>query len=130
MIAPTTKEIIQIIRTYAYQHGLSMSEFAKKAGISKAWLSKLKTQDREISLQLAEKILHAAGYSIIVKHQSEITDTDKKTIHVINDLELDKKDKENAEVNKLIDKNKKLLDQEQKTEGSSRLRKVVMSNNH
>lgn len=126
MLQPTTKDIIKIVRTYAYQSGMSMSEFAKKAGVSKAWLSKLKRGDREISLQLAEKILNAAGYTIILKHQHDVSEADKKTYQTIGDSELDKKDKENSEVNKLIDKNKKILDHEQKQQASkSRLRKVL-----
>lgn len=127
MLQPTTQDIIKIVRTYAYQSGMSMSEFAKKAGVSKAWLSKLKHGDREISLQLAEKILNAAGYTIILKHGHDVTEADKKTYEVINESELDKKDKENSEVNKLIDKNKKILDHEQKNQASSRLKKVILS---
>lgn len=125
MIQPSTTDIIKIVRTYAYQNGMSMSEFAKKAGISKAWLSKLKHGDREISLQLAEKILHAAGYEIILKHGHDIIESDKKVYQTIGESELEKKDKENSEVNKLIDKNKKLVEKEQNaTTNKSRLRKL------
>lgn len=128
MIGPSTKDIITIVRSYAYKNGMSMSEFAEQAGVSKAWLSKLKTQNREISLHLAEQLLDAAGYKIVVKHQSKLTSEDKHEIEFVSKQELDRKDKENLEVNKLIDKNKQLLEQDNKEPQASiftRLRKVL-----
>lgn len=127
MIGPSTKDIITIVRSYAYKNGMSMSEFAEQADVSKAWLSKLKTQDREISLHLAEQLLDAAGYKIVVKHQSKLTSEDKQAIQFVGKEELDRKDRENLEVNRLIDKNKHLLEQEQKDQQASvsRLKKVL-----
>lgn len=142
MLSPSTKDIIAIIRSYAYKNGLSMSDFAQKAGVSKAWISKMKNEDREISLHIAEQLLEASGYKLIVKHQSQISESDKADIKLVEKGELDRKDKENLEVNRLIDKNKKILDhqnadqkhideqkaQQNKSEASSRLRKMVKKN--
>lgn len=124
MISPTTKDILRIIRTYAYLNGMSMSEFARKAGVSKSWISKMKHTDTEISLKFAEKLLDAAGYKIVVKHHTQLTEEDLADIKTISDEELDRKDRENLEVKKLIDENKKLV--EQSTKSISRLRKLAL----
>jgi transcriptional regulator with XRE-family HTH domain len=66
--SPVTNQILQIIRTYAYKENITMSEFGRKANVSKAWLSKLKNTDANLSVETADKLLSAAGYKInIVK---------------------------------------------------------------
>jgi transcriptional regulator with XRE-family HTH domain len=97
MISPTTKDIVRIVRTYAYQNGITITEFARKADVSKSWISRLKNEDAEISMQLARQMLEAAGYKLIVKHQSQINDSDSKEIKTLTDEQIEelkkKKDK-------------------------------------
>lgn len=110
MISPDTKDIIKIIRTYAYQNGLTLTEFARKADVSKSWISRLKNEDAEISLLIATNMLEAAGYKLIVKHQSQISNDDTKQIKTLTEDQI-----------KEIDRSKK------KKAGKSRLRKVHSS---
>ena len=46
---------------------MSMSEFARKAGVSKAWLSRLQHTDANLSIEMANRLLDIAGYKIIIK---------------------------------------------------------------
>ncbi|MFW6008586.1 MAG: helix-turn-helix domain-containing protein [archaeon] len=63
-----TKEVISILRTTAHQKGISVSSYAKEAGISKAWVSKLQNDtSANLSVETAEKILSVAGYKLEVK---------------------------------------------------------------
>ena len=94
MIQPTTKDIIRIVRTYAYQNGITITEFAKKADVSKSWISRLKNEDAEISLQLAKQLLDVAGYKIIIKHQSEIDSDDTKPIKTLTDEQIKELEKQ------------------------------------
>lgn len=72
---------------------MTVSEFGRRAGVSKAWLSKLKNTDANLSIETAEKLLHAAGYKlniskggnatasiepVIEKTATELTDLRKK----------------------------------------------------
>lgn len=66
MKSPLTNEILQIIRTHAYKEDITVSEFGRKAGVSKAWLSRLKNTDANLSIETAEKLLHAAGYKLTI----------------------------------------------------------------
>lgn len=61
------EDILSLIRTYAYNNNLSMSEVGRRAGISKAWLSKLKNSDANLSLETAERILNTLGYSLEIQ---------------------------------------------------------------
>ena len=61
------EDILSLIRTYAYNNNLSMSEVSRRAGISKAWLSKLKNSDANLSLETAERILNTLGYSLKIQ---------------------------------------------------------------
>lgn len=61
------EDILSLIRTYAYNNNLSMSEVGRRAGISKAWLSKLKNSDANLSLETAERILNTLGYSLKIQ---------------------------------------------------------------
>ena len=62
-----TKEVLQIVRDFIREENISMSEFAKMADVSKAWLSKLQYTDANISIEMANRLLDAAGYRIIIK---------------------------------------------------------------
>lgn len=62
-----TNEVLNIIRTYAYNNNVSMSEIGRRAGISKAWLSRLKNTNSNLSLETAEHILDVLGYKIEIK---------------------------------------------------------------
>lgn len=94
MISPSTKDIVKIIRTYAYQNGLTLTEFAKKAEVSKSWISRLRHEDAEISLIIAEKMLNAAGYKLIVKHQSQISEGDNAPIKTLTDEQIEELNKQ------------------------------------
>lgn len=64
---PVTKQTLEIIRTYAYKHEMSLSEFGRRAGVSKAWLSKLQHTDANLSIETAADLLSAAGYTLKVQ---------------------------------------------------------------
>ena len=61
-----TKEILQIIRTAAHRQDISLSEFGRRAGVSKAWISKLQHTEANLSLETAVNLLRAAGYDLKV----------------------------------------------------------------
>lgn len=72
-----TNEILNIIRTHAYKEDMTISEFGRQAGVSKAWLSKLKNTDANLSVETAEKLLNAAGYKLNVsKGKSAAVETE------------------------------------------------------
>ena len=108
MVSPTTKDIIKIVTTYAYQNGMTLTDFAKKAEVSKSWISRLKNEDAEISLLIAQKLLNTAGYKIIIKHQSQISEDDNKPINTLTDEQI-----------------KELNHKKRNTSINSRLRKVI-----
>lgn len=62
-----TNQVLNVIRSYAYNNNISMSEIGRRAGISKSWLSKLKNTDSNLSLETAEKLLNTLGYKIEIK---------------------------------------------------------------
>ncbi|MNC06251.1 hypothetical protein D3C81_816130 [compost metagenome] len=104
MISPNTKDIVKIIRTYAFQNGMTLTEFARKAEVSKSWISRLRHEDAEISLLVAQKMLNAAGYKIIIKHQTQIDENDTKQIKTLTDeqiLEMDKEKKKKGSISRL-----------------------------
>lgn len=94
MIEPTTKDIVRIVRTYAYQNGITITQFAKKADVSKSWISRLKNEDAEISLPLAKQLLNTAGYKLIVKHQSDVDSDDTKVIKTLTDEQIKELEKQ------------------------------------
>jgi len=59
-----TKEILQVIRSAAHQQDISLSEYGRRAGISKAWVSKLQHTEANLSLETAVGLLNAAGYDL------------------------------------------------------------------
>ena len=69
MQVPLTKEVLKIIRTHAYQEGITLSQFARNAGVSKAWLSKLKNHDANLSLETATNLLNYCGYKLEIRKQ-------------------------------------------------------------
>lgn len=94
MLEPTTKDIIRIVRTYAYQNGITVTEFAREADVSKSWISRLKNEDADISLELAKQMLSTAGYKIIVKHQSDIDAEDSQKIKTLTDEQIKQLEKQ------------------------------------
>lgn len=92
MINPTTRDVIRIVRTYAYKNGLSMTAFAKQADVSKAWLSRLRHGRGDLSLEYATRMLEAAGYKLIIKHQSQLQASDTEAPDLIDDKTLMKSD--------------------------------------
>ena len=88
MISPSTKDIIRVIRTYVYQTGMTLTEFAVRADVSKGWLSRLNYEDAEISLYLATRVLNVAGYRLVLKHQTQLTDSDATPIKTLTDEQI------------------------------------------
>jgi hypothetical protein len=88
MIAPSTKDIIRVIRTYVYQTGMTLTEFADRADVSKGWLSRLNYEDAEISLYLATRVLSVAGYRLVLKHSTQLTDSDATPIKTLSDEQI------------------------------------------
>lgn len=109
MISPDTKDIIKIVRTYAYQNGMTLTEFARKAEVSKSWISRLRHEDAEVSLLIANNMLETAGYKLIIKHQSQISSEDTKEIKTLTEEQI------------------KELDKSKRKAGNSRLRKIRSS---
>lgn len=70
-----SKDIINIMNDYCKEHHISITHFAKLAGVSKAWLSRLQNEnDKKISLYIAQRLLSVAGYSIkITKGNTKIS---------------------------------------------------------
>lgn len=70
-----TNDILKIISDYCRKNHVSVSKYARAAGVSKAWLSRLfHEKNKKISLQLAEQLLAVAGYGLrITKEGSLIT---------------------------------------------------------
>lgn len=64
MNSDLTRQILQLIREYIDANKISMSEFGRQAGVSKAWLSKLKNTDANLSLDTAVDLLHFIGYTL------------------------------------------------------------------
>ena len=62
------KQILKIIREFVDDTKMTMSEVAREAGISKAWISRL-TNDANpnMSIETAAKLLDVAGYELIIK---------------------------------------------------------------
>jgi len=59
-----TRQVLQKVREYMKAEKMSMSEFARQTGVSKAWLSKLKHTDANLSLNTAQDLLHYMGYTL------------------------------------------------------------------
>lgn len=64
---PLTNEVLKIIRDYADKEEISLSEYGRRADVSKAWLSKLKHTDANLSLDTAAKLLDIAGYKLTIE---------------------------------------------------------------
>lgn len=59
-----TRKILKLIREYISANKISMSEFGRQTGVSKAWLSKLKNYDANLSLDTATDLLKYMGYKL------------------------------------------------------------------
>ncbi|MFW6242953.1 MAG: helix-turn-helix domain-containing protein [bacterium] len=64
---PLTTQILTIIRAVANNENITISEFARKAGISKSWISKLQNTDANLSLETATHLLDVVGYELVIK---------------------------------------------------------------
>lgn len=95
MKSTITTEILNMVRTHAYKEDISISEFGRKTGISKAWLSKLKNTDANLSVGTAEKLLAAMGYKLNI--------TKKKSAAInINNISKEAKLHNNKIINKML----------------------------
>jgi hypothetical protein len=54
----------------------------------KGWLSRLNYEDAEISLYLANRVLNVAGYRLVMKHTSNIVDSDSTPIKTLTDEQI------------------------------------------
>lgn len=64
------KEILRIVQNYMDKSGLSLGEYAREAGCSKAWLSKLLNEkSKSVSIEIAARLLGVAGYNIKIGGQ-------------------------------------------------------------
>ena len=78
-----TRQVLKKIREYIAAQKISMSEFGRQTGVSKAWLSKLKHTDANLSLDTATDLLHFMGYTLILvrdNQQSKEDDTVEASI--------------------------------------------------
>lgn len=66
-----TTQILNIIRYKASEEDLSISAYGRKAGISKAWISKLMHTDANLSIETASKLLDVAGYELRIVRKGE-----------------------------------------------------------
>ena len=62
-----TKDVLGLVRKFIKENKISLSEFARRSGVSKAWLSKLYNSDANLSMATATKILDFLGYKFEVK---------------------------------------------------------------
>lgn len=67
-----TRQVLQKVREYMAAQKMSMSEFARQTGVSKAWLSKLKHTDANLSLNTAQDLLHYMGYTLKLTREGSI----------------------------------------------------------
>ena len=66
-----TTQILNIIRYKANEEDMSISSYGRKAGISKAWLSKLMHTDANLSIETASKLLDVADYELKIVPKGE-----------------------------------------------------------
>lgn len=78
-----TKQVLKIIKNFIEQENISMSEFARKANISKSWLSRLQYENSNLSIETANRLLNTAGYEIVIKNVRNTTSRLKKNNMVI-----------------------------------------------
>ena len=64
-------QILQIIDIYCSGNGLSLGQFAEKAGVSKAWISRLNNENnKHLSVEVAVKLLDVTGYKMKISKGS------------------------------------------------------------
>lgn len=83
MNSSLTKQILEIIRKYLDEEEISMSEFARKADVSKAWLSRLQHTDANLSIEMANRLLDVAGYRLIIKDNFNRTSSRLKNNNLV-----------------------------------------------
>ena len=58
-------DILKIVKQYLNENKISLSQYAKEANISKAWLSRLFSENnKQISFDLAQRLLNVSGYKL------------------------------------------------------------------
>ena len=58
-------DILQIIVDFCNENKISVSAYAQRAGISKAWISRLMSEkNKKISLQVAQDLLLVSGHTL------------------------------------------------------------------
>ena len=58
-------QMLQIIQNFCDANDMSMGQYAKAAGVSKAWISRISNEgNKHVSIDVAAKLLDVAGYSI------------------------------------------------------------------
>ena len=58
-------DILKIIINFCHENEISVSAYAKRAGISKSWISRLMTEkNKKISLQVAQDLLLVSGHTL------------------------------------------------------------------
>lgn len=67
-----TRQVLRKVREYMKAEKMSMSEFARQTGVSKAWLSKLKHTDANLSLNTAQDLLHYMGYTLRLTREGSV----------------------------------------------------------
>lgn len=68
-----TRQVLRKVREYMKAEKMSMSEFARQTGVSKAWLSKLKHTDANLSLNTAQDLLHYMGYTLRLTREGSVS---------------------------------------------------------
>ena len=74
-----TKKIIDIVKNYSEKKNISISEFGRRAGVSKAWLSRLQNTDANLSVETASRLLNSAGYELQIVKKSGTTANEYKS---------------------------------------------------
>lgn len=77
-----TRQVLQKVREYLAAEKMSMSEFARQTGVSKAWLSKLKHTDANLSLNTAIDLLHYMGYTLKLTREGSFHINQSRIKHI------------------------------------------------
>ena len=70
------KEILRIVQNYIDKHDISLGEYAREAGCSKAWLSKLLNEkSKSVSIEIDARLLGVEGYNISIEGKIQKNNT-------------------------------------------------------
>lgn len=60
-----TDDILDIIKKHMKENKITLSQYAEKSNISKAWLSRMFSENyKNISLDVAQRLLNVSGYQL------------------------------------------------------------------